>query len=191
MVLKNFWLCPITKAVLWNANKGGGFPCFLVWKHTPETWWDTHAHIFQYTKHIHLWIPLMRVWTALGGRILQVAALSSTNDWICLCLRSYGPEREVCVPRHTLPHFLITHTWVFSLFRKTYWHVSIQQARYRTNEQFYHSLYSGKSIPLNIGKSLFGPVSLTQSGSHFEMMVTRAINHSPASHWPITFSSLN
>lgn len=63
--------------------------------------------------------------------------------------------------------------------------------RYRTTEQFYLSKCSGKSIPFNIGKALCRPVSPTRVKSHFEKMVTHAINHSSASQRPITFSSLN
>ena len=76
----------------------------------------------------------------------------------------WARERILCAQTHSNTHFLILITLasVFSLFHKTYWHVSIQQARYRTNGQFYLSLCSGKSIPLKIGQSLCGPVSPTQ-----------------------------
>lgn len=92
----------------WNINKGGVFPACLGVKTyatdmVRDTCWNIHTGTNSpHTQNTH--IDLMRVWTALGGRILQVAALSSSHGWICLCLRSYRPEREVCVPRHTLTH---------------------------------------------------------------------------------------
>lgn len=156
-----------------------------------DTYIHTHAHILPYKKHTFMDTPnegLDSSWwkDSAGGSTFIKQRLDLFMFEVI-----WARERSLCAQTHTYTHFLITFTWVFSLFHKTYWHVSIQQARYRTNEQFYLSLCSGKSIPLNIGKSLFGPVSLTQSRSHFEMMVTRAINHSPTSNWPITFSSLN
>lgn len=45
-------------------------------------------------------------------------------------------ERSLCAQTHSYTCFLITLASVFSLFLKTYWHVSIQQPRYITNEQF-------------------------------------------------------
>lgn len=36
-----------------------------------------------------------------GGKILQVAALLSRNDRICLRVKSHGPERGVWAARHT------------------------------------------------------------------------------------------
>lgn len=45
-------------------------------------------------------------------------------------------ERRLCAQTHSYTCFLITLAPVFSLFLKTYWHVSIQQPRYITNEQF-------------------------------------------------------
>lgn len=63
--------------------------------------------------------------------------------------------------------------------------------RYRKREQFYLSECRGKSIPGNIGKPVCRPVSPAQGKSHFEKMVTCAINHSSAGQRPITFSSLN
>lgn len=98
--------CGKKKSGQWSVSKGGVFPCPPgVKTFATDMVRDTRSHIHACTnsprtQNTH--IGLMRVWTALGGRILQVAALSSSHGWICLCLRSYGPEREGCVPRHTL-----------------------------------------------------------------------------------------
>lgn len=105
-----------------------------------------------------------------------------------LRVKSCGPERGVCVRIH-----VTADCPDFSIFTFPWDILTCQHSapRYRTTEQFYLSECSGKSIPMNIGKPLCRPVSPTQGKSHFEKMVTRAINHSSASQRPITFSSLN
>lgn len=160
--------------------------------HTTDMVRDTYTHILTYTyARTFTHTPnegLDRSWwkDSAGGCTFIKPRLDLFMFEVI-----WARERSLCAQTHTYTHFLITLASVFSLFHKTYWHVSIQQARYRTNGQFYLSLCSGKSIPLNIGQPLFGPVSPTQSKSHFEMTVTHAINHSTASQWPITFSFPN
>lgn len=126
-----------------------------------------------------------------GGKILQVAALSSRNDRICLRVKLSGQGEELGRPdarMHALSNYhrfsVLTFPWDILTCQRS-------APRYRTTEQFYLSQCSGKSIPLHIGRALCRPVSPTRGKSHFEKMVTRAINHSSASQRPITFSSLN
>lgn len=160
----------------------------LVWKHTAQTWWETHTHthtLFTHTPNEGL--DSSRWKDSAGGCTFIKPRLDLFMFEVI-----WARERSLCAQTHTYTHFLITLASVFSLFHKTYWHVSVQQARYRTNGQFYLSLCVVENLSLpNIGQSLFGPVSPTQSKSHFEMTVTRAINHSTASRWPITFSFPN
>lgn len=143
VLLKNSWLCPITKAALWKTNNGGAFPLSpSVKAHSADMVRDTHTHtLFMYTPNEGL--DSSRWKDSAGGCTFIKPRLDLFMFEVI-----WARERSLCAQTHTYTHFLITLASVFSLFHKTYWHVSVQQARYRTNGQFYLSLCVVENLSL-------------------------------------------